>query len=259
MRSAIRMKPVRVQFRPTPSITIRESGTSVAAAIQNAADDGSPGTVTSPSSSSSSWETQSAPSSRREKRACDPSRIRSVWSRLGCGSRTIVSPSASSPAISTHDFTCALATGSSYSMPVSRLPPTLSGGSRPSRASTAAPIRASGSTTRSTGRLRIDSSPSSVQTPPGCPASHPGRSRSSVPELPTSSVPPVASSAPRRPTPRSDELPLLHVHRRAEHAQGGERRERVLGVQVVLDRHGLVAHRAEQRRAVRDRLVRGRA
>jgi len=35
----------------------------------------------------------------------------SVWSRVASGSTTVVSPSASSPASSTHDFTCALATG----------------------------------------------------------------------------------------------------------------------------------------------------
>ena len=37
--------------------------------------------------------------------------MRSVWSRLGCGSVTVVGSAAASPARSTHDFTCALATG----------------------------------------------------------------------------------------------------------------------------------------------------
>ena len=38
---------------------------------------------------------------------------RSVWSRLGTGSTTVVAPVASRPASSTHDLTCAEATGSS--------------------------------------------------------------------------------------------------------------------------------------------------
>ena len=61
-----------------------------------------------------------------------------------------------------------------------------SGGRRPSRHSTSAPISRSGSATRSTGRRRIDSSPSSVHDPARCPASHPGSIRSRVPALPTS-------------------------------------------------------------------------
>ncbi len=172
----------------------------------NAAEDGSPGTTISSSSSSSTWATVIRRPSRsngtRERR-----RMRSVWSRLSRDSTTVVLPLASIPAISTHDFTCALATFSSYSIPSSSAPVTVSGVKRPSRASIPAPIIASGSTTRSTGRRLIESSPSSVQIPPGWPASHPGSSRSSVPELPTSSWPPVASSAACSPTPRISSSP----------------------------------------------------
>ena len=78
-----------------------------------------------------------------------------MWSRLGRDSMTAVRPSAVKPAKSTHDFTWALATGSSYSMPRSRAPVTVNGGNRPSVASTAAPIARSGSATRSTGRRRM--------------------------------------------------------------------------------------------------------
>ena len=120
---------------------------------------------------------------------------------------TVVEPDADIPAISTQDFTWALGTGRSYSMPVSAAPRTVKGGKRPSRASTVAPIRWSGSATRSTGRRRIDSSPSSVQTPPGCPASQPGNSRIRVPAFPTFMSPPVASSGACRPTPRINTLP----------------------------------------------------
>ncbi len=147
-----------------------------------AADEGSPGTTISSSSSSSTWETVMVRPSRsngtRERR-----RMRSVWSRLCLVSVIVVLPAASIPAISTQDLTWALATGSSYSMPCRSAPRTLSGVKRPSRASIPAPISASGSTTRSTGRRRIDSSPSRVHSPPGCPASHPGSSRSSVPRV----------------------------------------------------------------------------
>ena len=59
MRSAMRKKPVRVQLRPTSLTTTREPGTSVAAATMNAADEGSPGTVISSSSSSSTCATRS--------------------------------------------------------------------------------------------------------------------------------------------------------------------------------------------------------
>jgi hypothetical protein len=133
--------------------------------------------------------------------------MRSVWSRLWEDSLRVVLPEASIPAISTHDFTCALATGTWYSIPCSCAPRTRSGGTRSSRAWIPAPIIASGSTTRSTGRRRSDSSPSRIHSPPGWPASHPGSSRSSVPELPTSRRPPVASSAACSPTPRISTLP----------------------------------------------------
>ncbi len=192
---------MRVQFRPTSSITTREPSTRIAAATTNAADDGSPGTTTSSSSSSSTWRTvERSPSFSNGTRARRS--IRSVWSRLLAPSRTVVEPEANIPAIRTHDFTCALGTGRSYSMPVSCAPVTVNGGKRSSRASTVAPIMRSGSATRSTGRRRIDSSPSSVQTPPGCPASQPGSSRISVPALPTLRRPPVASSGACSPTPR---------------------------------------------------------
>jgi hypothetical protein len=58
----------------------------------------------------------------------------------------------------------------------------------------------SGAATRSTGRRRIDASPSSVNARPSWPASQPGSSRNSVPALPTSIGAP-GSRAPRRPTP----------------------------------------------------------
>ena len=127
-----------------------------------------------------------------------------MWSRLGLGSITVVVPDASRPAISTQDFTCADATGSVYSIPCSGAPCTVNGAKRLSVAEIQAPISRSGMATRSTGRRRIDSSPSSVHVPPGWPASQPGASRISVPALPTSRC---ASDAPRRPGPRMVSVP----------------------------------------------------
>ena len=226
MRSAIRKNPVRVQLSPTSFTTTRDPLTRIAAATTNAADEGSPGTTMSSSSSSSTWATVMRPPSRSNGTRARL-RKRSVWSRLGPGSVTVVDPEASIPAISTHDFTCALGTGSSYSMPVSEAPRTVSGGKRPSRASMVAPIIRSGSATRSTGRRRIVSSPSSVQTPPGCPASQPGRRRMSVPAFPTSRRPPVASSGACRPTPRTTTLPSPSSSTPAPRAITAESVERV--------------------------------
>ena len=112
MRWAMRRKPTRVQFTPTPSSTSREPGTSIAAAAWKAIDDGSPGTsMWSISSSSCGCTVTVAPSRSTRAPAC--SSIRSVWSRVGAGSVTLVAPDASSPANSTHDLICAEATGSS--------------------------------------------------------------------------------------------------------------------------------------------------
>ena len=86
MRRRMRKKPVRVQFAPMPSMTIRERGTSTAAAAWKAADDGSPGTCSAPSSSSS-WAATVTRSPSRAIRTPAAASIRSVWSRLGWARR----------------------------------------------------------------------------------------------------------------------------------------------------------------------------
>ena len=112
MRWAMRKKPVRVQFRPTSEITSLDCGTRHAAAAMNAADDGSPGTWISSSSSSSTWLT--VPVSPSRSNGTRAWRImRSVWSRLMVPSVIEVRPEASIPAISTQDLTWALGTGMS--------------------------------------------------------------------------------------------------------------------------------------------------
>ena len=117
MRRRMRKKPVRVQFAPMPSMTIRERGTSTAAAAWKAADDGSPGTCRAPSSSSSWAATVIAVAVAGDPHAGGGEHPLGVVAARLAARRPSSSPDASSPASSTHDLTCAEATGSSYSMP----------------------------------------------------------------------------------------------------------------------------------------------
>ena len=117
MRSAIRKKAVRVQLRPMPETTTREPGTSMAAATTKAADEGSPGHHHLVELDLVHLRRRSAGRPRASNGTRARRSMRSVWSRLGAGSTTVVEPSASIPAISTQDLTWALATGSAYSMP----------------------------------------------------------------------------------------------------------------------------------------------
>ena len=124
-------------------------------------------------------------------------------------------------------------------------------------ASIRAPIARSGWAIRSTGRRRMDSSPSNVHAPPSWPASQPGSRRISVPALPTSMC---ASRAARNPGPRMVNVPGAPSSTSApERAHGGQSRARVGRVEIAGDVHGIGRHRAEQRRAVRHRLVAGSA
>ena len=99
-------------------------------------------------------------------------------------------------------------------------------GARRSRA----PMRRSGSAMRSTGRRRIDASPSSVYERPSCPASQPGSRRISVPALPTS-IGAVGLAGVAQAGAADDDLAgAASLDQRAERAHGVERRVRVLGV-----------------------------
>ena len=109
IRSRIRRNPARVQLTPTRSSTSREPRTSTPAAIRNAAEDRSPGTSTDRARARRCCRTvvRNPPPRRRPSRATGaPARasIRSVWSRVGTGSITVVA-SVTSPASSTHDLT----------------------------------------------------------------------------------------------------------------------------------------------------------
>ena len=103
---------MRVGFTPTPASRISEPATSVAAAMKNAAEEMSPGTSVSPATRRSGARTVTSPRLASTSTPAAAS-IRSVWSRVGAPSTTVVSPSATRPASSTHDLTWALATGSS--------------------------------------------------------------------------------------------------------------------------------------------------
>ena len=114
IRSSTPSSPVRVGLRPTP---VRVD---VAAGHEQGARPGRrrrrrsrPGRRSGPASSRSAGARPRRPrpaAARRRRRRLS---MRSLWSRLGSGSTTRVSPSASRPAKSRHDLTWALATGSS--------------------------------------------------------------------------------------------------------------------------------------------------
>ena len=187
------------------------------------------------------------------------SSMRSVWSRLGTGSSMVVTPSASRPAKSRHDFTWALAHGQLVG---DRAQPRAVDRQRRvaavARLVARAPIARSGSITRSTGRRLIEASPSSVNVRPSWPASQPGSRRMSVPALPTS-IGPVRLARVAQAGAAHDDAREVHLDERAERARRFARGARVGGLQVVVHAHRFGGHRADERRAVGDRLVRRRA
>ena len=167
-----------------------------------AADDGSPGTTTWSSSSSSTCATvMRSPSRSNGTRA---RRImRSVWSRLMEPSVTVVEPDASIPAISTQDFTWALGTGRSYSMPVSVRP--ADGEGREAALARlharAHPLERLGDPVDGPAADRLVA----VERPDARRAARrasPAAAASACPRCPTFMSPPVASSGACRPTPR---------------------------------------------------------
>ncbi len=125
--------------------------------------------------------------------------ISSVWVRVVTASRTTVVPVAERPASRTADFTWALATLDVQSIPCRAPPVTRSGGrQRSPRPCTTAPIRASGSATRSIGRPESDSSPTSSVSHAN-PATRPASRRMDVPEFPQSTGPAGRWRRPRPP------------------------------------------------------------
>ena len=181
--------PVRRGFTPTSGIRISDPGTIAAPAIQNAAALASPGADTSKGRSAAPGRTVILGPSTSISAPIAAS-IRSVWSRDGPGSSIVLAPSARSAASSTALLTCADATGKRPRNGRSPRPGPRSeiGAVRPPFApSAAAPIAASGSSTRAIGRVRSESSPVSVVSN-GSPAATPASSRIVVPLLPQSSA-----------------------------------------------------------------------
>ena len=194
MRRSTSTNAIRDGFSATPSITSSEPGAMAAATTQNAADDGSPGTVNSNGDGAPAV-TCIARSPIRVIGAPSAASMRSVWSRLAAGSTTSVVPVACSPARTRAVLTCALATARWWTHPTRSPPRTTIGGLvPPSRPSRCAPIARNGSITRAMGRSTNDSSP--VRTDrKGRPESRPVSKRMLVPEFPQSSTVPGSANA----------------------------------------------------------------
>ncbi len=184
-------------------MVMSEPSTISAATMANAAELGSPGTAIT------CGLRLRRPSTRMVRTPSSPvsisivapkaASIRSVWSREGTGSITVVTPPELSAASRIADLTCAEATGSRYSIGTSISGPRIVAGSRSSdRVSACTPMRRSGSSTRPIGRRTSEASPVKVVVKAWPPAI-PSVSRAPVPELPKSTT---CSGSMRPPTPR---------------------------------------------------------
>ena len=174
---------------------------------------------------------RAAPHGRARGRRARPSTpkagsIRSVWSRLGAGSRTVVTPSACRPASRTAVFTCALATGRScveaaQAAAVDRQRRPAVGGQARWR-----PWRAAGRPRARAGRRRSDSSPVSTERN-GRPARAPASMRIVEPEFSASRTAAGARQAARPPLVDRDARPVpARSRRRARAGRRGSRRSR---------------------------------
>ena len=249
-------------MRPGLTPTLRrnrsDSGSSVAATTNGAAEEMSPGTsISLRRSASGGWiVTRARSGGRRARRR--PRSSRSVWSRVARGSITVVGPSASSPASSTQLLTCAEATGSSYSMPVQRRrrrARAAAGSRRWPRSS--APISRSGAAMRSTGPA-ADRGVAVERVAPARLARQQARQqpqqRAGVVHVDDAVGLAPGRAARRRAPSSSPSRDLVDLHaERAHGAQGGAACRRCRRSPRTRTRP--VADRADQQRAVRDRLV----
>jgi len=132
--------------------------------------------------------------------------MRSLWSRVGTGSITMVRPGVFRPASSTADLTWAEATGRRYSIEIGAAAPITASGSRlPARVMNCAPISSSGRVTRAIGRLVSEASPVKKLVI-GWLATSPISRRTPVPALPRSSTR-SGSASPPMPTPSTVQMP----------------------------------------------------
>ena len=157
------------------------------------------------------------------------------WSRLGAGSRTVVEPEAIIPAIRTHDFTCALAIGSSYSIPASSAPRTVkeeAAVARPHRrpSGAAAPPRGPPAGAGSSRRRRA-----SRRRPAAEPARQEAHQRAGVAHADEPAGRLERGVQARR---GSEAVASLLLDAGAERHHRVERRARVLGVEEVAHGHG---------------------
>ena len=207
IRAITSRKRSRLGLRPTPVIEMPEP-VSAAAAIRNAAEDGSPGTRPVEPARAGSARTRTSASSRSTG-APSASSARSVWSRVAAGSRTDVVPSAASPGEQDRALHLRARNLRRRSDPPCSAPPRSTTGAWPSVVSTDAPIARSGAATRSIGRTDRLGSPVRVEAK-GDAASTPHSSRIEVPELPQSRVPALSIE------PHLDRHPQLQAAQQRE-------------------------------------------
>ena len=259
----MRSRPVRVGFRPTPRSTISEPGTSVAAAMKNAAEEKSPGTSTSLQLDAAHARHRYAPVLAAHVHAgCAQHHLRVVARREPLDHRGVAVGQQSREQharlhLRARDRQLVLDPVQVGALDDHRRQPSVRG-SRRSPPCAAADARRGRPGGAGCSRRRRGSS-----VPRGCPASHPGRIRSSVP-----GVAHVDRFAARvgAAQPRADELDVRARTARLcagqARSQLGDRLQRRGGVgraQVAAHLHAAVRHRADDRGAVRDRLVRAAA
>ena len=178
------------------------------APMRKAAEEGSPGTVmcrpsSPPSHPAGSKAASPAPARAGSNTTGAPiaASMRSVWSRESAGSLTETRTRARTPASSTADLTCALATlarwRSGLSWPVARARTRTGSRSGSPSYSIRVPMARRGYTIRRMGRLRSDGSPSRTAATPA-PDRIPVSNRAVVPLFPQSSR---GGAPPARPPP----------------------------------------------------------
>ncbi len=173
-----------------------------------------------------------------------------------------VRPSALSAAMSTADFTCALATGISKSIARSARPPRIWIGGRPLFVVMSAFISRKGAAMRSMGRRISEASPMSVESK-RWPASSPASMRIAAPLLPRSSgrvgrlQPFRTDAADDQPIARATIVLTSDVH--AQLAYRGERCECVCAFEETAHRRLAVRDAPEHQQPMRDRFVAGHA
>ena len=159
IRRSAATNPIRYGFKHTSVKRTDEPWSADAAAAHTAADDGSPGISCVPVGATPSW----PPATDRASACTDtsmpkPRSIRSVWSRVGSGSWTVVTPRACKPASRIALLIWALGTSGVHGI-AARSAPSISIGARPSCDTMRAPIAVRGSITRRMGRRDSDASP----------------------------------------------------------------------------------------------------